>query len=101
MAKVLRQDAEKFLAPVPEQYVFWNHDGRVIRDMKELADVLNTMSDETFNYHSNDYKKDYGNWLRDVIGDEKLARDLDKSRTRIEATRAVAKRVSFLNSKLG
>ncbi len=99
MAKILRQDAEKLLAKVPEQFVFWCNDGRILHDMKELAEALTSMTDETFAYYSNDYKKDFGNWVRDVIGDQKLAGDLDKSLSRTEAARVVAKRLAFLAGK--
>ncbi len=94
--KISRQDAERLLAKVPEQFVFWCNDGKVLHDMKELVEALNTMTDETFAYHSNDYKKDFGNWVRDVIGDEKLAKDLDKSLSRTQAARVVAKRLALL-----
>ena len=81
----LKQEAERFLAEVPQEYVFWCHDGRTLRDMKELGKALSTMTDETFAYHVNMEKNDFSNWVRDVIGDEKLARDLLKSTTRAQA----------------
>ncbi len=97
--KILKKDAQRLLAKVPEQFVFWSNDGRVLRDMTELADALNNMTDETFAYHSNDFKKDFDNWVRDVIGDANLAKDLDKSLSRTEAARVVSKRLAFLMSK--
>ena len=97
--RILRKDAERFLAKVPEPFAFWSHDGRVLHDMTELADALNNMTDETFAYHSNDYKKDFSNWVRDIIGDAKLAKDLDKSLNRTEAARVVVKRLALLMSK--
>ena len=97
--KLLKKDAQRFLAKVPEPFVFWSNDGRVLHDMTELADALNSMSDETFAYHSNDYKKDFANWVRDVIGDAMLAKDLEKSLSRTEAARVVAKRLALLMSK--
>ncbi len=97
--KILRKDVQRFLAKVPDQFVFWSNDGRVLHDMTELADALNNMTDETFAYHSNDFKKDFGNWIRDIIGDTNLAKDLDKSLSRTEAARVVAKRLAFLMSK--
>lgn len=100
MVRVLRQDAERLMARIPEQHVFWIHDEGVLRDMRELGDALNNMSDETYAYHANELKKDFANWVRDIIGDEKLARDLDKVRNRGEAARAVVRRVAFLSSKL-
>lgn len=100
MPRILRQDAERLLARVPEEYVFWCCDGRIVRDMKELRQALDTMTDEAFAYHSNEEKRDFSNWVRDVIGDAKLARDLARSLNRTQAAKRVAERVAFLSAKL-
>jgi len=98
--RVTRQDAEKFLANVPDDRAFWCCDGQVFRNMRDLADGLVAMSDEAFRYHSNDEKHDFSNWLTDVIEDEKLAKDLLNSTTRAEAAKRVNDRVTLLNMKL-
>ena len=100
MPRILRQDAERLLAKVPDQHVFWCCDGRILRDMKELGEALDTMTDETFAYHSNEQKNDFSNWLRDIIGDGKLARELAQSPNRTQAAKKVAERVAFLSAKL-
>ena len=92
----LKQDAPKFLARVPEEYVFLCHDGRILRDMKDLRDALASMSDDTFNYHSNAEKKDFSNWVRDVIGDARLAKDLENVLDRNQAAGIVVSRVTIL-----
>jgi hypothetical protein len=92
----LKQDAQKFLSRVPEEQVFWCHDGRILKDMKDLAEALATMSDEAFAYHSNTEKKDFSNWARDVIGDAKLADDLGNAPDRTQAAIIVANRIATL-----
>ena len=82
MAGTLKEQAQKFLSKVSEEYIFLCQDGRVLWDMKELTEALTTMTDETFAYHSNAEKKDFSNWVRDIIGDEKLAKDLEKATSR-------------------
>ena len=102
MAKKARQDikgrreAQKFLADVPQEYVFWCHDGQILRNMKELSDALSAMTDETYGYHWNAEKKNFSNWVRDTIGDVKLAKDLEEATTRSSATSHVATRLSYL-----
>jgi len=97
---IARQEAERLLGNVPEEYVFWCCDGRILRNMQELGEALTTMNDEAFAYHSNSEKSDFSNWVRDIIRDEKLARDIGKSQNRGEAAKAVAERIAFLSSKL-
>jgi alpha-amylase len=100
MARILKEDAERLLSDVPQEQAFWCCDDRMLRNMKELSEALTGMADETFAYHSNSEKSDFGNWVNDVIGDAKLARDLVKSSSRAQAARKVAERVDFLSAKL-
>jgi hypothetical protein len=68
--------------------------------MKELGEALAVMADETFAYHSNSDKKDFSNWMRDVIGDEKLAKDLENALDRNQAAGIVTSRVDTLTKAL-
>ena len=95
-----KQEAQKFLADVPQEYVFWCHDGQILRNMKELGDALSAMMDETYGYHWNTEKKDFSNWVRDTIGDVKLAKDLEEATTRSSAAWHVATRVSYITKQL-
>jgi hypothetical protein len=68
--------------------------------MKELAEGLAAISDETFSYHSNAQKNDFSKWVREVIKDEKLASDLSTATTRLEAVGFVTSRLAFLRGGL-
>lgn len=96
MAKITKSAAKKLLGNVPEEKVFWCSDGKVLKNMPELETALKEMSEETFSYHSNEIKNDFSNWVRDVIGDEELANNLQKSATSAQAAKYVAERVSWL-----
>ena len=61
MAETLREKAKRLLDDVPEEYVFQCHDGRVLHNMQELADALNTMTDETYAFHVTTEKNDFTN----------------------------------------
>ncbi len=91
-----KQEAQKFLAKVPDEQVFWCCDGRTFRDMKDLAEGLAAMSDDIFARHANSEKNDFSNWLRDVINDEKLSKDLQNVLDRNKAASLVATRITIL-----
>ena len=101
MAKILKSDAERILADVPEENVFRCCNGRIFRNMNELNQAFGSMEDEHFAYHANTERNDFSNWVKDIIKDDKLARDLAKSLNQSQAAKAVADRMSFLNNKLG
>jgi len=99
-AKEPKEQTTNLLAKVPEDHVFFCNDGKVFTDMKELAEGLVAMSDETFGYHSNPEKNDFSDWVRDVIKDEKLASDLATATTRLEAVGFVTSRLASLRGGL-
>ena len=98
--KISKEEAYRRLGDVPDEKRFWCHDGRFVKSLKELAKALNDMSDETFHYHSGEERNDFSNWVRDVVGDDKLARDLGKAKSRVQASQAMAERISFLQRKI-
>ena len=100
MVRVTKSVAEERLGNVSQEKQFWCHDGRYLKNLEELEAALEQMTEETFRYHSNETKSDFSNWVRDVIGDEKLSRDLRKSTTQAQAAKSVADRVTWLKSKI-
>ena len=89
MFKITKAVAEKILADVPQEKRFRCHDGRVLKSLPELEAELKVMSEETFR-----------NWVRDVVGDEKLSRNLRKNTNRAQAAKRVANRIAWLKSKI-
>jgi len=100
IVKISKEEANRRLGDVPDEKRFWCQDGRVVKNFKELEKALNDMSDETFHHHAGGGRNDFSSWIRDVVGDDKLANDLSKAKSRIQASKAVAQRISFLKSKL-
>ena len=94
-----KQKAKEFLADVPEEHAFRCYDGTIFRNLQELKDGLEGMSDESFTHHSNMEKRDFSNWVRDVIGDGKLAKDLAKAANRTQAAAYVANRLAALSKR--
>ncbi len=94
----MKQEAAKLLANVPEEYVFRCNDGRVFRNMQDLEQALLTMTDDTYAYHANKEKNDFANWVRDIVKDDKLAKDLVKMTARSQAAKTVTRRLAFLRN---
>jgi len=101
MAIISKSAAKARLGDVTEEKRFWCHDGRYLKNLEELKAALEQMPEETFRYHSNEAKTDFSNWVRDVIGDEKLAKDLLGSASAAQAAQSVAERINWLKSRAG
>ncbi len=93
------ENTKRFLADVPQDYVFWCCDGRILKNMRELRDAFVAMSEDSFTYHVNAAKNDFHNWVRDIIKDERLASDLLKATSKTKGARIVTERIAFLNGK--
>ena len=100
IVKISKEEANRRLGDVSDEKRFWCHDGKLVKNHGELEKALSDMSDETFHHHVGQGRNDFSNWVREVVGDNKLANDLSKAKSRIQAGKAVAQRISFLRSKV-
>jgi hypothetical protein len=101
MATVSKSAALARLGDVPEEKRFWCIDGRYFKNLEELKAALEQMEYETYKHHSNEAKTDFSNWVRDVIGDEKLAQDLLDCAGPGQAAAVVAARIQYLKKRAG
>lgn len=97
MAKVTRIKLDKaWLGDVPGDKMFWCHDGRVVKNMAELAAALKEMPNDIFEYHLNGERNDFSTWVRDVIGDTTLAGQLARVAAQATARKKVEMRLSAI-----
>ncbi len=85
----IRSQADAPATDVPENQAFWCHDGRTIRNLRELADALNIMSEETYSHHVSGSNNDFANWVANVILDEGLSQSLRAARSPRQAAETV------------
>ena len=66
---------------------FFVKDGKAIKNVIELSNELDKMTDDIFKHHVNEMKNDFANWIKDIFKEEKLAKELfkttDKDKTQI------------------
>ena len=97
--RLTKTQAQKYLSNAPEDKVFWSHDGKIFRNLFELQSGLSSMDDETYAYHTRMGKNDFSTWIREIIGDETLASDMEKGMARLEASMEVESRIHSLISQ--
>ena len=84
---------KKVLGEAPEEHHFVVADGRKLKNIIELADALETMSEEIFRHHANELKNDFSSWVRDVFYDHSLAEDISRAKNRLETQIAILRRL--------
>ena len=97
---VTREEARKLLSNVPENQVFRCCDGRVLRNIRDLAKTLAHMGEDSFRYHAHQGKNDFSTWVSQIIGDEKLARHLRRTPDRSQTLKELSHRIAFLSGQL-
>ena len=84
---------KKVLGEAPVEQHFVVADGRKLKNIIELADALETMSEEIFRHHANEFKNDFSAWVKDVFYDHSLAEDISRARNRLETQIAILRRL--------
>jgi hypothetical protein len=93
-------EAQRLLADVHSDFVFRMKDGSQIKNLKELYSALQYAGPELFSHHVNSERNDFGNWIKDVHKDYKLANRLFSSSTKEECAKAVRDRISEIESSM-
>ncbi|MBI5881153.1 hypothetical protein HZB90_03420 [archaeon] len=97
---VAKLEAERILADVPGERVFRLRDSAEIGNLEDLYSALRSMPEDIFSHHVNNEKNDFGNWIRDVHKDYRLANSLFSSTTKEECLIAVGQRIYELEKSL-
>lgn len=84
---------KKVLGEAPEEHHFIVADGRKLKNIIELADALETMSEEIFRHHVNEFKNDFSAWVKDVFYEHSLADDMSRAKNRLETQIAILRRI--------
>src|SRR4030042_3763257 len=61
----------------PEHY-FILLDGRPLKNLLELAEAMDEMTDEIFHHHVNEFRNDFATWTKEILKEVELAEKLQK-----------------------
>ena len=84
---------KKILGEAPVEHHFVVADGKKLKNIMELADALETMSEEIFRHHANELKNDFSSWVKDVFYDHSLAEDISRAKNRLETQITILRRL--------
>jgi len=90
----------RFLIDVPDEDAFIAKDKQIAKNLKDMRRILLKMNNETFIYHVNEKKNDISYWIKNSVGDKKLASQLEKFKTKTPRSFAliIGKRISLIKN---
>jgi hypothetical protein len=69
-------EAKRYLRSIDAGVQFWFSNGKTACNLKELLLGILSLDDGGFKHHVYFDHNDFSHWLMDIIGDERLARDI-------------------------
>lgn len=97
--RVTPKEAKKILGKVPAMKSFWLCINMELRSLPELSLALESIDDDVFRYHVNKDKNDFEAWIRDVLQDKELAREIARVKTKETLLRKIKERSEQLRKR--
>ncbi|MBN2454102.1 hypothetical protein JXB11_01000 [Candidatus Woesearchaeota archaeon] len=69
----------------------WLSDGRVVKNIEELAEAVKTMKNKAFKEHVTKEKNEISEWVREIAGNPDLAAELEKTNSRRKTAKILRK----------
>ncbi|MCC7573998.1 DUF87 domain-containing protein [Candidatus Woesearchaeota archaeon] len=83
---------DKFKKDVPPDKILKLHNDMLVVTPTSLYSEIEAMKDSDYEYHVNENKNDFADWIRDAVGDAELAEHLDNTKDRKEIISLLDKR---------
>ena len=84
---------KKIFGEAPVEHHFVVADGKKLKNIMDLADALETMSEEIFRHHANEFRNDFSSWVKDVFYDHSLAEDISRAKNKLETQIVILRRL--------
>ena len=97
---VSAREARRILSSVQRTQSFWLCTNENLRSLSSLVSSLQKVDDDVFRYHVNREKNDFEKWIREVVKDKELAREIARVKTKETLIRKISERVSELKAIL-
>src|SRR3989338_8213746 len=92
--------AKGILSRVPFQVSFWLCTNENLRSLADVSEALQKATDDVFRYHVNRDKNDFEAWIREVIKDKDLAREIARVKTKETLVRKISERINNLRNTI-
>ncbi len=87
------EEANLEINHISPENCFFLCNGEVFRNLVELGYGMDLMDPETFEFHVNEHKNDFANWVCDVMQEHELAEALKQTQSRDKMQIAILKHI--------
>lgn len=70
---------QNFKESVPKDKSFYFCNGKSARSLVEFLNILESLTTEEFKHHVNKERHDFANWIRNAVGNKKIADHIEKT----------------------
>ena len=89
-------EAKRILGKVSLPNAFWLCTNENLRSLGEIVQALRSVNDDVFRYHVTRDRNDFETWIRDIVLDRELARDIARVKTKETLIRKIEERANSL-----
>lgn len=83
--KTVSPKKNKALIDASPECCFWINNGPIVKNLIELRDALNQITDEQFDYHAKRDGNNFAKWIDEVLQAAECAKKLSHTKNRKEA----------------
>lgn len=95
--EIQKELALKILGDVSPSHCFYLCNGAILKNLDDMLNALQNIDDEVYEYHANNEKNDFCNWIKDIVGDTELAFNL-KMKSKPEAINILKARIEYVKN---
>lgn len=89
-------EARRFVARVSVKDSFWLCTNENLRSLSHIAAALEKVDDDVFRYHVTREKNDFEVWIREIVRDKELAREISRVKTKDTLIRKINERIQYV-----
>ncbi len=91
-------EARRILSKTSLTDGFWLCTNENLRSLNELSEALEKADNDVFRYHVTRDRNDFEAWIREILKDKELAREIARVKTKETLIRKISERIGELKS---
>lgn len=79
--------------------LFYTCDGKSLKSLQEMLNWINDSNDDAFFHHVNSQRNDFSGWVKEVLKDSPLSKQLKQNQSKEQMVEIIEKRLHQKNKE--